>query len=108
VITVRGILYYVDEPRPFELHGLQRLIYDELTTAEAQILMRIPVVRTPGEPLEALEFRGRQFNRHEDNRVLIRNEWGITDVHVANRCHLVTMLVTAEDLAALAEERPDA
>jgi hypothetical protein len=105
---MRGILYYVDEPRPFELHGLQRLIYDALTTAEAQILMRIPAVRSPGEPLEVVEFRGRRFNRHEDNRVLIRNEWGITDVHVANRRYLVTMLVTAEDLATLAEEQPDA
>ncbi len=98
---MRAILYYVDEPRPFELHGLQRLIYDDLSVAEAQTLMRIPSVRTPGESLATIEFRGRTFNRHEDNRVLIYNEWGITDVHVAGRRHLVTMLLTAEDLAAL-------
>jgi hypothetical protein len=35
---------------------------------------------------------------------LIRNEWGITDVHVANRKYLVTMLLTAEDLASLKDE----
>lgn len=105
---MRAILYYVEEPRPFELHGLQRLIYDGLSVAEAQALMRIPAVREPGAPLESLEFRGRSFNRHEDNRVLVRNEWGITDVHVANRRYLVTMLLAAEDLEALAEGEPDA
>jgi len=93
----------------FELHGLQRLLYEGLTVAEAQALMRIPAVRRPGEPLESLEFRGSQFNRHEDNRVLIHNEWGITDVHVAKRQYLVTMLLTAEDLATLTdEETPNA
>ena len=98
---MRGILYYVDGPRPFELRGLERLIFDDLTTAEAQTLMRVPGVRQPGDPVESVEFRGRHFNRHEDNRVLIHNSWGITDVHVAARRHLVTMLVTAEDLATL-------
>jgi hypothetical protein len=98
---MRAILYYVDGPRPFELHGLERLVFDNLTLAEAQSLMRVPDVRQPGEPLDTVEFRGRVFNRHEDNRVLIRNEWGITDVHVAARKHLVTMLVTADDIDTL-------
>jgi hypothetical protein len=98
---MRAILYYVDGPRPFELHGLERLVFDNLTLAEAQTLMRVPSVRQPGAPLETVEFRDRVFNRHEDNRVLIRNQWGITDVHVAARKHLVTILVTAEDIDTL-------
>jgi hypothetical protein len=98
---MRGILYYVDGPRPFELRGLERLIYDDLTIDEARILMRVPAVRQPGDAMQTIALRGRQFNQHEDNRVLIHNAWGITDVHVAARRHLVTMLVTAEDLAAL-------
>jgi hypothetical protein len=98
---MRAILYYVDGPRAFELHGLERLIYDDVTFAEAQTLMRVPSVREPGAPLETIEFRDRVFNRHEDNRVLIRNQWGITDVHVAGRKYLVTMLVTADDLDTL-------
>jgi hypothetical protein len=98
---MRGILYYVDGPRPFELRGLERLLYDELTTEEARTLMRVPGVRQPGDPMEVVAFRGRMFNRHEDNRVLIHNSWGITDVHVVARRHLVTMLITAEDLAVL-------
>lgn len=101
---MRGILYYVDGPRPFELRGLERLIYDDLTTAEAQMLMRVPAVRQPGDPLHTIELRGRLFNQHEDNRVLIHNAWGITDVHVAARRHVVTMLLTAEDLAALRDQ----
>jgi hypothetical protein len=106
---MRAILYYVDGPRPFELRGLERIVYDDVTVAEARALMRIPSVREPGNPLETLEFRDRLFNLHEDNRVLIHNEWGITDVHVAGRRHLVTMLVTAEDLATLDQARgPDA
>src|SRR5258708_4398577 len=100
---MRGILYYVDGPRPFELRGLERLIFDGLSTAEAQTLMRVPCVRQPGDPVDSLEFRGRNFNRHEDNRVLIYNAWGITDVHVAARRQMVTMLITAEDLATLCD-----
>ena len=100
---MRGILYYVDGPRPFELHGLERIVFEDLSVSEAQALMRVPSVRQPGEPLETETVRDRVFNRHEDNRVLIRNEWGITDVHVAARRHLVTMLLAAEDLAALAQ-----
>ena len=98
---MRGILYYTDGPRPFELHGLERIVYDDLTVAEAQVLMRVPSVRQPGADLETVHLRDRLFNCHEDNRVLVRNAWGITDVHVAGRRHLVTMLVTAEDLGAL-------
>ena len=105
---MRAIVYYVDGPRPIELHGLERLIYDDLSVLEAQTLMRLPRVRQPGEPLQTLEFRGRVFNQHEDNRVLIRNTWGITDVHVAGRRHLVTMLVTTDDLASLEETSSDA
>lgn len=100
---MRAIVYYVERPTPFELHGLERIVYDDLTTAEAQTLMRVPAVREPGAPVEVVEFRGRTFNRHEDNRVLIHNAWGITDVHVANRRHYLTMLLTAEDLAILRE-----
>jgi hypothetical protein len=100
---MRAILYYVDAPQPFELHGLQRLIYDDLTVAEAQALMQIPAVREQGVPLPTQEFRGRQFNRHEDNRVLIYNTWGITDIQVADRRVRVTSLITAADLAALLE-----
>jgi hypothetical protein len=98
---MRAIVYYVQQPMPFELHGLERIIYDDLTTPEAQALMQLPSVREPGVPLETMEFRGRVFNRHEDNRVLIRNAWGITDVYVANRRHHMTMLLTADDLATL-------
>ena len=65
--------------------------------------MQLPRVREPGTPPATLEFRGRTFNRHEDNRVLIRNKWGITDVYVAQRRHYMTMLLTAEDLAALGD-----
>jgi hypothetical protein len=100
---MRAIVYYVERPMPFELHGLDRIIYDDLTTAEARLLMRVPAVREPAAPLETVEFRGRTFNRHEDNRVLIQNKWGITDVYVANRRHYMTMLLTAEDLATLRE-----
>ncbi len=34
-------------------------------------------------------------------RVLMRNDWGITDVHVANRSYLVNMLIPVADLATL-------
>ena len=102
---MRGILYYVDGPRPVELHGLERLVFEDLTVAEAQTLMSVPAVRTPGVPAEAAPLRGRTYSRHEDNRVLIRNSWGITDVHVAARKHLVTMLLPVEDLETL--ERGD-
>ena len=102
---MRAILYYVDEPKPFELHGLQRLVYDDLTMPEAQTLMRIPDVREPGVPMSTQEFRGRIFNRHEDNRVLLYNAWGITDISVADRRVRVTTLITADDLATLLEER---
>jgi hypothetical protein len=98
---MRAIVYYVEKPMPFELHGLERIVYDDLSTVEAQTLMQVPAVRTPGAPLESVQFRGRAFNRHEDNRVLIHNRWGITDVYVANRRHYMTMLLTAEDLATL-------
>ncbi len=98
---MRAIVYYVPQPMPFDLHGLQRIVYDDLSMAEAQALMQVPAVREPGEPLTTLEFRGMVFNRHEDNRVLIRNAWGITDVFVANRRHYMTMLVTADDLQLL-------
>jgi hypothetical protein len=101
---VRGILYYVDGPRPLELHGLERLVFDALTVAEAQTLMRLPAVRQPGADLRVEQLRGRAFTCHEDNRVLIANRWGITDVHVAARRHLVTMLVPTDDLLALAED----
>jgi hypothetical protein len=100
---MRAILYYVDAPQPFELHGLQRLIYEDLTVAEARALMQIPAVREPGAPIPTQEFRGRLFNRHEDNRVLIYNAWGITDIQVADRRVRVTSLITAEDLALLQE-----
>jgi hypothetical protein len=103
---MRAILYYVEEPKPFELHGLQRLVYDDLTILEAQALMRIPQVRQPGAQVSALEFRGRMFNQHEDNRVLIYNTWGITDIQVADRRVRVTSLITAEDLATLLEAAP--
>jgi hypothetical protein len=106
---MRGILYYVDGPRPIELHGLERLVFEDLTVDEAQALMSVPAVRLPGSPLETATVRGRVFNRHEDNRVLIRNAWGITDVHVAARRHLVTMLLPAEDLETLERgEKADA
>jgi hypothetical protein len=106
---MRAILYYVDGPRPIELHGLERIIYDELSVAEAQTLMRLPAARTPGAELSRVEFRGRVFNCHEDNRVLIYNRWGITDVYVAERRHPVTMLIPAEDVATLTESsRTDA
>ena len=98
---MRGILYYVDAPRPIELHGLERLVFEDLTVAEAQELMSVPAVRSPGDRLETATVRGRVFNRHEDNRVLIRNAWGITDVHVAARQHLVVMLLPADDLQTL-------
>ena len=99
--TVLAIVYYVPQAMPFELHGLERIRYDDLTTPEAQALMALPAVRVPGVPVETLEFRGRVFNCHEDNRVLIRNAWGITDVYVADRKHKMTMLLTAEDLTVL-------
>lgn len=100
---MRAIVYYVEQPMPLELHGLERIVFDDLSTAEAQLLMQVPAVRVPGAPLERVEFRGRAFNRHEDNRVLIHNRWGITDVYVAHRRHYLTMLLTAEDLATLGE-----
>ena len=100
---MRAIVYYVAQPQPVELHGLERLIYDDLSVAEAQLLMRLAAVRRPGEPMTSVEFRGRVFNCHEDNRVLIRNNWGLTDVYVADRRHRVTMLVPVEDLATLEE-----
>jgi hypothetical protein len=99
--TVRGILYYVDGPRPVELHGLERLVFEDLSLQEARLLMLVPAVRSPGLPPATATVRGRVFNCHEDNRVLIHNSWGITDVHVAARCHLVTMLLPADDLETL-------
>ena len=45
---MRAILYYVEAPQPFELHGLQRLVYEDLTVTEARMLMQIPEVREPG------------------------------------------------------------
>jgi hypothetical protein len=102
---MRAILYYIDEPKPFELHGLQRVVYDDLTMLEAQALMQIPDVRQPGVPMSTQEFRGRVFHRHEDNRVLIYNTWGITDISVADRRVRVTNLITADDLSTLLEER---
>jgi len=101
---MRAILYYVEEPRPIELHGLQRFVFEDLTLDEARILMRIPGVRQPGVPTESLIFRGQLYNSHEDNRVLIHNHWGITDIHVADRRHLVHMLLPPEDLVALLRE----
>lgn len=103
---MRGIVYYVPQSMPVELHGLERIVYEDLTTAEAQTLMRLPAVRDPGAPLEPLEFRGRSFNRHEDNRVLLHNTWGITDVFVAHRRFYMTNLVPTEDLKTL--EKHDA
>ncbi len=102
---MRAILYYVDGPRPLELAGLERLVFEDLTLEDARTLMTIPAARAPGLPLEPATVRGRSFNRHEDNRVLIRNSWGITDVHVAARQHVVTMLLPADDLETL--ERRD-
>ncbi|HVC81142.1 MAG TPA: hypothetical protein VNL35_11655 [Chloroflexota bacterium] len=101
---MRGILYYVEEPKPIELHGLQRLMFEDLTLEEARILMRIPGVRQPGVPTESLTLRGRLYNSHEDNRVLIHNHWGITDIHVVGRRSLVTMLLPSEDLTVLLRE----
>lgn len=98
---MRAIVYYISQPTLFELHGLERLLYDDLTMAEAKALMQIPAVRSPDAPPATVEFRGRVFNRHEDNRVLIRNAWGITDVHVVNRRQYTTMLLPADDLAVL-------
>ena len=100
---MRAIVYYVPQPMPYELHGLERLVYDQLSMAEAQTLMDLPTVREPHQPLATLVFRDRVFFCHEDNRVLIRNHWGITDVHVANRRYLVKMLIPAEDLGTLEE-----
>ncbi len=106
---MRGILYYVDGPRPVELQGLERLVFEDLTVPEAQVLMTVPAVRLPGLPLGTTTVRGRVFNRHEDNRVLIRNSWGITDVHVAARQHVVTMLLPVDDLETLEQgEQKDA
>lgn len=98
---MQAILYYVSQPMPGELHGLERSVYADLTAAEAQALMRVPAVREPGAALESIAFRDRVFNRHEDNRVLIRSKWGITDVYVVNRRSYVSMLLPAEDLEAL-------
>jgi len=98
---MRAILYYVDEPQPIELHGLQRLVFEDLTLDEARTLMRIPGVRQPGIANERLTFRGREYNSHEDNRLLLYNHWGITDIHVAERRSLVTMLIPTEDLTVL-------
>jgi hypothetical protein len=40
---------------------------------------------------------------------LIHNHWGITDIHVADRRSLVTMLLPTDDLTALLrEDTPDA
>lgn len=103
---MRAILYYVDGPRPIELHGLERILYAGLSRAEAQTLMRLPATRVPGAELARIEFRGRVFNCHEDNRVLIYNNWGITDVYVVERKHLVTMLIPAEDVETLTEPSP--
>lgn len=101
---MRAILYYTEEPQPFELHGLRRLVFDDLGLDEARALMQIPAVRRTGEPLERAVFRGQEYARHEDNRVLIYNHWGITDIHVADRRSLVTMLIPAEDLTHLLQE----
>ncbi|HEY8282979.1 MAG TPA: hypothetical protein VIJ28_01200 [Chloroflexota bacterium] len=106
---MRAVLYYVEEPKPIELHGLQRLVFEDLTLEEARTLMRIPAVRQSGVPIEALILRGTAYNCHEDNRVLIHNHWGITDIHVADRRSLVTMLLPTDDLTALLrEDTPDA
>ena len=101
---MRAILYYVEEPRPGELHGLQRLVFENLDKAEAQALMQVPAVRRPGIALEPLTFRGRDYARHEDNRTIISNHWGITDVYVLERKSLITMLLPREDLAELTRE----
>jgi hypothetical protein len=101
---MRAILYYVDAPRPGELHGLQRLVFDNLDKDEAQTLMRVPAVRQPGVPLPPLTFRGREYARHEDNRTIISNHWGITDIYVLERKSLVTMLLPREDLKELMRE----
>src|ERR1700744_470554 len=98
---MRAILYYVEAPRPGELHGLQRLVFENLEKDEAQTLMRVPAVRQPGVPPAPVTFRGREYARHEDNRVLISNHWGITDVYVLERKALVTMLLPREDLTEL-------
>ena len=101
---MRAILYYVDAPRPGELHGLQRLVFDNLDKDEAQTLMQVPAVRQPGVPLPPLTFRGREYARHEDNRTIISNHWGITDIYVLERKSLVTMLLPREDLKELMRE----
>jgi hypothetical protein len=103
---MRAIIYYVPRPMPGELHGLERIVYDDLSLAEVRALMQLPAVREPGAALEAIAFRGRTFNRHEDNRVLIRNAWGITDVYVVGRRQYMTMLLPSEDLETLGS--PDA
>jgi len=106
---MRAILYYVEAPRPGELHGLQRLVFENLEKEEAQILMRIPAVRQPGVSQAPLTFRGREYARHEDNRAIISNHWGITDVYVLERRSLITMLLPREDLRELmAEDVSDA
>ena len=101
---MRAILYYVEAPRPGELHGLQRLVFDDLDKDEARMLMQVPAVRQPGTPLQPVMFRGREYARHEDNRTLISNDWGITDVYVLERRSLITMLLPREDLAELLRE----
>ena len=101
---MRAILYYVDAPRMGELHGLQRLVFENLEKEEAQTLMRVPAVRQPGIPLPSLTFRGREYARHEDNRAIISNHWGITDVYVLERKSLITMLLPREDLTELTRE----
>ena len=106
---MRAILYYVEAPRPGELHGLQRLLFDDLDKDEARTLMQVPAVRQPGVPLRPVEFRGREYARHEDNRAIISNHWGITDVYVLERRSLITMLLPREDLVELTREAaPDA
>jgi hypothetical protein len=108
-MIVRAILYYVEEPRPGELHGLQRLVFEDLDKDEARTLMQVPAVRKPGIPLQPVTFRGREYARHEDNRALISNHWGITDVYVMERRSLITMLLPREDLAELhREDAPNA
>jgi hypothetical protein len=102
--TMRAILYYVEAPRPGELHGLQRLVFENLEKDEAQTLMQVPAVRQPGVPLPPVTFRGREYARHEDNRAIISNHWGITDVYVLERKSLITMLLPREDLAELTGE----
>ena len=101
---MRAILYYVDAPRPGELHGLQRLVFENVDKEEARTLMQAPAVRQPGVPLPPLTFRGREYARHEDNRAIISNHWGITDVYVLERRSLITMLLPREDLAELMRE----